>query len=128
MQVPNALGAISGAVQLVLYAWFYRTTNWEEEYERSSVQMSESTPWYTFTIFWMYEIITGLLLGIVLILVALAMACKACWFWVCVHEQVWKSAGKKQERILNFNLHKFFYIIQMIMIRFIGSIWFVLKS
>jgi len=42
--VPNALGGISGAVQLILYAWFYRTTNWEEEYERSSVQMSESTP------------------------------------------------------------------------------------
>ncbi|XP_074374931.1 bidirectional sugar transporter SWEET5-like [Apium graveolens] len=42
--IPNGLGAISGAVQLILYAWFYRTTNWEEEYERSSVQMSESTP------------------------------------------------------------------------------------
>ncbi|KAK1357828.1 Bidirectional sugar transporter SWEET [Heracleum sosnowskyi] len=42
--IPNALGAISGAVQLVLYAWYYRTTDWEEEYERSSIQMSESAP------------------------------------------------------------------------------------
>ncbi|KAK7265700.1 hypothetical protein RJT34_33323 [Clitoria ternatea] len=29
--VPNALGAVSGLVQLILYAIYYRTTNWNDE-------------------------------------------------------------------------------------------------
>lgn len=41
--VPNGLGAVSGVVQLVLYATFYRTTNWDEDEKPSSnVQMSEN--------------------------------------------------------------------------------------
>ncbi|QHO20381.1 Bidirectional sugar transporter [Arachis hypogaea] len=29
--IPNALGALSGLVQLILYAVFYRSTNWDQE-------------------------------------------------------------------------------------------------
>ncbi|XP_061354113.1 bidirectional sugar transporter SWEET5 [Gastrolobium bilobum] len=29
--IPNGLGALSGLVQLLLYAAFYRTTNWDED-------------------------------------------------------------------------------------------------
>ncbi|XP_068304924.1 bidirectional sugar transporter SWEET5-like [Pyrus communis] len=29
--IPNGLGTISGAVQLILYATFYRTTQWEDD-------------------------------------------------------------------------------------------------
>lgn len=31
VMVPNGLGTFSGAVQLILYATYYRTTNWDEE-------------------------------------------------------------------------------------------------
>ncbi|XP_031278190.1 bidirectional sugar transporter SWEET5-like [Pistacia vera] len=31
--IPNALGTLSGIVQLVLYAVFYRTTNWDDDDE-----------------------------------------------------------------------------------------------
>ncbi|XP_024969492.1 bidirectional sugar transporter SWEET5-like [Cynara cardunculus var. scolymus] len=40
--VPNALGTISAIIQLVLYATYYSTTNWDED-EPSEVQMSAST-------------------------------------------------------------------------------------
>ncbi|CAN6713895.1 unnamed protein product [Malus baccata var. baccata] len=41
--LPNGLGTISGAVQLILYATFYRTTRWEDDENdrpRSEVQVS----------------------------------------------------------------------------------------
>ncbi|KAB2633377.1 bidirectional sugar transporter SWEET5-like [Pyrus ussuriensis x Pyrus communis] len=41
--IPNGLGTISGAVQLILYATFYRTTQWEDDDNdrpRSEVQVS----------------------------------------------------------------------------------------
>ncbi|CAI9757491.1 unnamed protein product [Fraxinus pennsylvanica] len=31
MRVPNGLGTLSGLVQLVLYATYYKTTNWDED-------------------------------------------------------------------------------------------------
>ncbi|KAL6269895.1 hypothetical protein ACE6H2_026806 [Prunus campanulata] len=41
--VPNGLGLISGLVQLILYATYYKTTNWDEEDEKqkSEVQLSD---------------------------------------------------------------------------------------
>ncbi|KVI06340.1 SWEET sugar transporter [Cynara cardunculus var. scolymus] len=42
VMVPNALGTISAIIQLVLYATYYSTTNWDED-EPSEVQMSAST-------------------------------------------------------------------------------------
>ncbi|BBH09257.1 Nodulin MtN3 family protein [Prunus dulcis] len=41
--VPNGLGSISGLVQLILYATYYKTTNWDEEDEKpkSEVQLSD---------------------------------------------------------------------------------------
>ncbi|GLT83790.1 hypothetical protein SLE2022_020610 [Rubroshorea leprosula] len=43
--IPNALGTLSGMVQIILYATYYRTTRWNEEDEeegrgRSEVQLS----------------------------------------------------------------------------------------
>ncbi|CAG7871426.1 unnamed protein product [Brassica rapa] len=29
--IPNGLGSISGIVQLILYATYYKTTNWNDE-------------------------------------------------------------------------------------------------
>ncbi|CAB4280816.1 unnamed protein product [Prunus armeniaca] len=44
MLIPNGLGAISGVIQLILYATFYRTTRWDDDDDeinsRSEVQMS----------------------------------------------------------------------------------------
>ncbi|KAI3759379.1 hypothetical protein L6452_07150 [Arctium lappa] len=40
--VPNALGTISAIIQLVLYATYYSTTNWDDE-EPGEVQMSGSS-------------------------------------------------------------------------------------
>ncbi|CAI9112597.1 OLC1v1013065C1 [Oldenlandia corymbosa var. corymbosa] len=40
--IPNGLGALSGAIQLILYATYYRTTNWDEEENPSQVEMSDS--------------------------------------------------------------------------------------
>ncbi|PWA79819.1 nodulin MtN3 family protein [Artemisia annua] len=39
--VPNGLGSISAIVQLVLYATYYSSTNWDDD-DRSEVQMSSS--------------------------------------------------------------------------------------
>ncbi|KAI5683469.1 hypothetical protein M9H77_04697 [Catharanthus roseus] len=42
--IPNALGSISGAVQLILYGAFYRTTNWDEGATKgtSNIELSSS--------------------------------------------------------------------------------------
>ncbi|KAL5183281.1 Bidirectional sugar transporter SWEET5 [Glycine soja] len=32
--IPNSIGAVSGLTQLVLYAMYYKTTNWDEEIEQ----------------------------------------------------------------------------------------------
>ncbi|XP_008237119.1 PREDICTED: bidirectional sugar transporter SWEET5-like [Prunus mume] len=39
--VPNGLGSISGLVQLILYATYYKSTNWDEddEIQKSEVQL-----------------------------------------------------------------------------------------
>uniref|UniRef100_A0A7N0ZY15 Bidirectional sugar transporter SWEET n=1 Tax=Kalanchoe fedtschenkoi TaxID=63787 RepID=A0A7N0ZY15_KALFE len=44
--VPNGLGALSGLVQLILYAIYYRTTNWDEEPapKQTEVQLADRTP------------------------------------------------------------------------------------
>ncbi|KAG4137319.1 hypothetical protein ERO13_D07G064900v2 [Gossypium hirsutum] len=41
--IPNGLGTLSGLVQLILYAWFYRTTKWDEDDKAPAqqVQLSE---------------------------------------------------------------------------------------
>ncbi|KAL6177452.1 hypothetical protein ACLB2K_048978 [Fragaria x ananassa] len=42
--IPNGLGALSGLVQLILYATFYKTSRWEDDEDdiksRSEVQLS----------------------------------------------------------------------------------------
>ncbi|THG14098.1 hypothetical protein TEA_009356 [Camellia sinensis var. sinensis] len=40
--IPNGLGALSGAIQLILYATYYKTTNWDDDgpLESSEVQLS----------------------------------------------------------------------------------------
>ncbi|XP_076947536.1 bidirectional sugar transporter SWEET5-like [Bidens hawaiensis] len=40
--VPNALGSISAIIQLVLYATYYGTTNWDDNDDQGEVQMSKS--------------------------------------------------------------------------------------
>ncbi|XP_019197323.1 PREDICTED: bidirectional sugar transporter SWEET5-like [Ipomoea nil] len=40
--IPNGLGALSGLVQLVLYAMYYRTTNWDENESNNEVEISSS--------------------------------------------------------------------------------------
>ncbi|XP_014506583.1 bidirectional sugar transporter SWEET5 [Vigna radiata var. radiata] len=35
--IPNSLGTLSGLVQLILYVVYYRTTNWDEDDEPSSI-------------------------------------------------------------------------------------------
>ncbi|XP_023520311.1 bidirectional sugar transporter SWEET5-like [Cucurbita pepo subsp. pepo] len=43
--IPNSLGALSGLIQLILYATYYRTTNWDNDdtssTRRAEVQMSD---------------------------------------------------------------------------------------
>ncbi|XP_022137300.1 bidirectional sugar transporter SWEET5, partial [Momordica charantia] len=41
--IPNSLGALSGLIQLILYATYYRTTKWEEDDipRTSAVQMND---------------------------------------------------------------------------------------
>lgn len=47
-QIPNGLGSLSGLVQLILFAAFYRTTNWDEdekEVELSTSKSNKSDVW-----------------------------------------------------------------------------------
>ncbi|CAN4086170.1 unnamed protein product [Withania somnifera] len=37
--VPNGLGALSGAVQLILYAKYYKTTDWDDEGKPSEIEI-----------------------------------------------------------------------------------------
>ncbi|KAK8530736.1 hypothetical protein V6N13_030680 [Hibiscus sabdariffa] len=41
--VPNGLGCLAGIAQIILYAWFYKTTNWDEDEKAPAqkVQLSE---------------------------------------------------------------------------------------
>ncbi|KAE8694559.1 hypothetical protein F3Y22_tig00110781pilonHSYRG00026 [Hibiscus syriacus] len=41
--VPNVVGCMSGMMQLILYAWFYKTTKWDDDEKASAqkVQLSE---------------------------------------------------------------------------------------
>ncbi|KAK4489048.1 hypothetical protein RD792_004842 [Penstemon davidsonii] len=43
--VPNGLGALSGLVQLILYATYYRTTNWDDDNDntQSKTQLETTT-------------------------------------------------------------------------------------
>ncbi|KAK1433808.1 hypothetical protein QVD17_10725 [Tagetes erecta] len=38
--VPNALGSLSAIVQLILYAAYYNSTNWDDDEEQGAVRMS----------------------------------------------------------------------------------------
>ncbi|KAL3835186.1 hypothetical protein ACJIZ3_009922 [Penstemon smallii] len=40
--VPNGLGALSGLVQLILYATYYRTTNWDDD--NDNITQSKTQP------------------------------------------------------------------------------------
>uniref|UniRef100_A0A5B7AZD2 Bidirectional sugar transporter SWEET n=1 Tax=Davidia involucrata TaxID=16924 RepID=A0A5B7AZD2_DAVIN len=41
--IPNALGALSGAIQLILYATYYKSTNWnDDDTNRYQVELSET--------------------------------------------------------------------------------------
>ncbi|KAL3512881.1 hypothetical protein ACH5RR_025598 [Cinchona calisaya] len=40
--IPNGLGAFSGLIQLILYATYYRTTNWDEDEKPSEIQLSDN--------------------------------------------------------------------------------------
>ncbi|XP_071902530.1 bidirectional sugar transporter SWEET5-like [Coffea arabica] len=31
VMIPNGIGTLSGLFQLALYAWYYRSTNWEDD-------------------------------------------------------------------------------------------------
>lgn len=41
-QIPNGLGSLSGLVQLILYATYYRTTNWDEDEKQVELSTSKS--------------------------------------------------------------------------------------
>ncbi|THF95645.1 hypothetical protein TEA_015255 [Camellia sinensis var. sinensis] len=45
VMIPNGLGTLSGAIQLILYATYYKTTNWDEDddtpAEISDVELSK---------------------------------------------------------------------------------------
>lgn len=62
LQISNGLGAISGLVQLILYAWFYRTTPKDDDDSFSKpneVQLSSSNrAWILhlyYTFLWYYQ-------------------------------------------------------------------------
>ncbi|KAL3512673.1 hypothetical protein ACH5RR_025392 [Cinchona calisaya] len=41
--IPNGLGALSGLIQLGIYAYYYRYTNWDEDDEKQpQVQLSDN--------------------------------------------------------------------------------------
>ncbi|TMX03680.1 hypothetical protein EJD97_014857 [Solanum chilense] len=40
--IPNGLGSLSGLVQLILFAAFYRTTNWDEDEKEVELSTSKS--------------------------------------------------------------------------------------
>ena len=40
--IPNGLGSLSGLVQLILFAAFYRTTNWDEDEKEVEQSTSKS--------------------------------------------------------------------------------------
>lgn len=40
--IPNGLGSLSGLVQLILYATYYRTTNWDEDEKQVELSTSKS--------------------------------------------------------------------------------------
>ncbi|XP_009609064.1 bidirectional sugar transporter SWEET5-like [Nicotiana tabacum] len=41
--VPNGLGALSGALQLILYATYYRSTNWDDDGKSSEIELPGNT-------------------------------------------------------------------------------------
>ncbi|KAM7273225.1 hypothetical protein ACFE04_027889 [Oxalis oulophora] len=40
--IPNALGSVSGLVQLILYATYYKTTVWEDEPKSSEIELESA--------------------------------------------------------------------------------------
>lgn len=42
-KVPNGLGAISGLVQLILYAAYHKSTDWDEEPEKPAANVELSS-------------------------------------------------------------------------------------
>ncbi|XXG74304.1 hypothetical protein AAC387_Pa07g3062 [Persea americana] len=43
LTIPNGLGAIFGALQLILYGWYYSSTNWDDEAEPASEMQLPTT-------------------------------------------------------------------------------------
>ncbi|KAK2971099.1 hypothetical protein RJ640_005246 [Escallonia rubra] len=43
IMIPNGLGALSGAIQLILYATYYRTTNWDNDAKPSELQLPSNS-------------------------------------------------------------------------------------
>ncbi|KAI3761358.1 hypothetical protein L1987_51772 [Smallanthus sonchifolius] len=41
--VPNGLGSLSATLQLILYATYYGSTNWDDDDEQGEVQMSSTS-------------------------------------------------------------------------------------
>ncbi|KAM7471319.1 hypothetical protein LguiA_009502 [Lonicera macranthoides] len=41
--IPNAMGSVSGAVQLILYATYYKSTNWDEEEKPASAPAASTS-------------------------------------------------------------------------------------
>uniref|UniRef100_A0A3Q7FT16 Bidirectional sugar transporter SWEET n=1 Tax=Solanum lycopersicum TaxID=4081 RepID=A0A3Q7FT16_SOLLC len=40
---PNGLGTLSGAIQLILYAKYYKTTNWDDEEKPNEVELQRNS-------------------------------------------------------------------------------------
>ncbi|KAM7274263.1 hypothetical protein ACFE04_028927 [Oxalis oulophora] len=43
VMIPNALGTLSGLVQLILFATYYRTTKWDEEPKPVEFELEDGT-------------------------------------------------------------------------------------
>ncbi|KAL3500353.1 hypothetical protein ACH5RR_039446 [Cinchona calisaya] len=41
--IPNGLGAVSGLLQLALYAYYYRQTNWDDDDKLPEFQLSDNS-------------------------------------------------------------------------------------
>ncbi|KAK4735410.1 hypothetical protein R3W88_009671 [Solanum pinnatisectum] len=40
--IPNGLGTLSGAIQLILYAKYYKTTNWDDEGKPNEIELQRN--------------------------------------------------------------------------------------
>uniref|UniRef100_M1C9T3 Seven-transmembrane-domain protein 1 n=1 Tax=Solanum tuberosum TaxID=4113 RepID=M1C9T3_SOLTU len=42
VMIPNGLGTLSGAIQLILYAKYYKTTNWDDEGKPNEIELQRN--------------------------------------------------------------------------------------